>query len=130
MTYLKDGVVLQSQVQVVGFNMTTKDDKIHDVILDELKGIRLENKEARKDASKARKIIADELNDLNKKLFIGNGSPSWNSRILKNTLVVKAIVFAVSVLYVAIIGAVVTFTVSKLTEKDEPIQKITMSEEK
>jgi len=104
--------------------------EIHDVILDEIKDMRLENKEARVIASKAREEIEKKVDTLSDKIYKGNGQPSINSRILKNTFITKAVVFAVGALYIAIIGAVVTFTVNKVTEtKNEPIPKVTMCEE-
>ena len=95
--------------------MTTKDDKIHEVILSAINDIKTENREARIDAKLARKKISDDLSDLKNKLYIGNGSPSIISRINKNTLILKAIIFTVSVLYIAVIGAVVTIASNKIT---------------
>jgi len=86
---------------------TKQEDIVHNMILKGLKDIKEENHQARKDAKEARQKIVNDLEDLNKKLFIGNGTPSLNSIIIKNALVIKAIIFSISVLYIAIVGAIV-----------------------
>ena len=61
-------------------------------------------------------LILEEIRDLSKKIdelkkaiYIGNGQKSIIDRLNRNTMVCSVLLWCVSVLYVAVVGASVTY---------------------
>ena len=83
-------------------------DETHDIILDELRD------------------IASSVEDLKDKMFVGNGSPSLASQINKNTMVSRVITWAIAVIYIAIIGAIVSGKITISTASGAETNAVTV----